>query len=69
MNQNEIMEQAFDYIKNNLEDFNKLQLLVDILEDIILNIQYDIATDKDKKTFNTLTSIQLQLKEIIKENQ
>lgn len=63
MTQNELLEQAKNYIDYNLNDENKLELIINILEDLSNNA-FENGYNKEA---NTLTTAVLTLKEI-KEN-
>lgn len=63
MTQNELLEQAKNYIDYNLNDENKLELVINILDDLSVEA---FKNDCCKKA-NTLTTAVLILKEI-KEN-
>ena len=64
MTQNELLEQAKNYIDYNLNDENKLELVINILEDLS-NYAFENGYNKQA---NTLTTTILILKEI-KENE
>ena len=64
MTQNELLEQAKNYIDYNLNDENKLELVINILEDLSNNA----FENGYNKQANTLTTTILILKEI-KENE
>lgn len=64
MTQNELLEQAKNYIDYNLKDENKLELIINILEDLSNNA----FENGYNKQANTLTTVVLTLKEI-KENE
>lgn len=63
MTQNELLEQAQNYIDYNLNDENKLELVINILKDLSNNA----FENGYNKQANTLTTVVLNLKEI-KEN-
>lgn len=60
MTQNELLEQALNYIDYNLNDDNKFELVINILEDLS-NYAFQNGYNKEA---NTLTTIILNLKEI-----
>ena len=60
MTQNELLEQAQNYIDYNLNDENKLELVISILEDLSNNA-FENGYNKEA---NTLTTAVLTLKEI-----
>ena len=64
MTQNELLEQAQNYIDYNLNNENKLGLVINILEDLSNNA----FENGYNKQANTLTTVVLTLKEI-KENE
>ena len=64
MTQNELLEQAKNYIDYNLNSENKLELVINILEDLSNNA----FENGYNKQANTLTTVILTLKEI-KENE
>ena len=64
MTQEQILEQAKNYIDYNLNSENKLELIINILEDL----SNDAFENGYNKQANTLTSAVLTLKEI-KENE
>ena len=64
MTQNELLEQAQNYIDYNLSSENKLELVINILEDLSNNA----FENGYNKQANTLTTVVLTLKEI-KENE
>ena len=64
MTQNELLEQAKNYIDYNLNGENKLELVINILEDLSNNA----FENGYNKQANTLTTAVLTLKEI-KENE
>ena len=64
MTQNELLEQAKNYIDYNLNSENKLELVINILEDL----SNDAFENGYNKQANTLTTTILILKEI-KENE
>lgn len=64
MTQEQILEQAQNYIDYNLNNENKLELVINILEDLSNNA-FENGYNKEA---NTLTTTVLNLKEI-KENE
>lgn len=64
MTQNELLEQALNYIDCNLDDEKKLDLVINILDDLSVEA---FKNDSCKKA-NTLTTTIFTLKEI-KENE
>lgn len=64
MTQEQLKEQALNYIDYNLNDENKLELIINILEDLSNNA-FENGYNKEA---NTLTTAVLTLKEI-KENE
>jgi hypothetical protein len=65
MTQNELLEQAKNYIDYNLNDEKKLELVIDILDDLSVEA---FKNDCCKKG-NTLTTTILILKEIKEKNE
>lgn len=65
MTQNELLEQALNYIDYNLNDDNKFELVINILE-YLSNYAYENGYYKEA---NTLTTIILNLKEIREEHE
>ena len=65
MTQNELLEQAKNYIDYNLNDENKLELVINILEDLS-NYAFENGYNKQA---NTLTTTILNLKEIKEKNE
>ena len=61
MTQNELLEQAKNYIDYNLNSENKLELIINILEDL----SNDAFENGYNKQANTLTSAVLTLKELL----
>lgn len=61
MTQNEFLEQAKNYIDYNLNDENKLKLVINILEDLSNNA----FENGYNKQANTLTTTILTLKELL----
>ena len=61
MTQNELLEQAKNYIDYNLNDENKLELVINILEDL----SNDAFESGYNKQANTLTTVVLTLKELL----
>lgn len=60
MTQNELLEQAKNYIDYNLNDESKLKLVINIIEDLSNNA-FENGYNKEA---NTLTTVVLTLKEI-----
>ena len=60
MTQHDLLKQALDYIDYNLNDDNKFELVINILENLS-NYAYENGYNKEA---NTLTTIILNLKEI-----
>lgn len=60
MTQNELLKQALDYIDYNLNDYNKFELVINILENLS-NYAYENGYNKEA---NTLTTTILTLKDI-----
>lgn len=60
MTQKELLEQALDYIDYNLNDDNKFELIINILENLS-NYAFENGYNKEA---NTLTTIILNLKDI-----
>lgn len=60
MTQNELLEQALNFIDFNLNDDNKFELVINILEDLS-NYAFENGYNKEA---NTLTTIILNLKDI-----
>ena len=60
MTQNELLEQALDYIDYNLNDDKKFELVINILENLS-NFAFENGYNKEA---NTLTTTILTLKEI-----
>lgn len=60
MTQEQLKEQALNYIDYNLNDENKLELIINILEDLSNNA-FENGYNKEA---NTLTTAVLTLKEI-----
>ena len=65
MTQEQILEQAKNYIDYNLNDENKLELVINILEDLS-NYAFENGYNKQA---NTLTTTILNLKEIKEKNE
>ena len=61
MTQEQILEQAKNYIDYNLNDENKLELVINILEDLSNNA-FENGCNKQA---NTLTTVVLTLKELL----
>ena len=61
MTQNELLEQAKNYIDYNLNSENKLELVINILEDL----SNDAFENGYNKQANTLTTVVLTLKELL----
>ena len=61
MTQEQILEQAQNYIDYNLNDENKLELVINILEDL----SNDAFESGYNKQANTLTTVVLTLKELL----
>ena len=64
MTQEQLKEQFLQYAEYNLNNETILQAVIELLDNISNELQ---ENDNDTKTLNTLTTISLQLKEIIKE--
>lgn len=58
-----IMEYNYD------NDLERLKAIHYALDYVLNNIEYNQETNEDTKIFNTLTTIDLQLNEIIKDNE
>lgn len=65
MTQNELLEHALNYIDYNLNDDNKFELIINILEDLS-NYAFENGYNKEA---NTLTTIILNLKEVREEHE
>lgn len=61
MTQEQILEQALNYIDYNLNDENKLKLVINIIEDLSNNA-FENGYSKEA---NTLTTTVLTLKELL----
>ena len=61
MAQNELLEQAKNYINYNLNDEKKLELVTNILEDL----SNDAFENGYNKQANTLTTVVLTLRELL----
>ena len=68
MDQEQLKEQSYNYITYNLDLTNQLELINQVLENILNNTCYNLETNADKKNYNTLSTINLELNDIIKEN-
>ena len=65
MTQNELLKQASHYMDYNLNDDNKFELVINILENLS-NYAFENGYNKEA---NTLTTIILNLKEIREEHE
>lgn len=68
INDDTLQNEAFQ-IRDNFTLLEQLKLAHNILDLIINDIQYNLETNDDKKSFNTLITTELQLNEIIKRNE
>ncbi len=69
------MEESYirDYIYNLLDntyndDMERLKAIYYGMENILNSLQYQLETNKEKNIFNKLTTCQLIINDIIKEN-
>lgn len=65
-----ISEQIREFMEDNFgNDMERLKAINYALDYVLNNIEYNQVTNEDTKVFNTLTTIDLQLSEIIKDNE
>ena len=65
-----ISEQIRSFMDYNFDnDLERLKAIHYALDYVLNNIEYSQETNEDTKVFNTLTTIDLQLSEIIKDNE
>lgn len=65
MSQNELIEQITNSLDYNFTNESKFILVSEILENLTNNIEHNEKTKKDVKIFNTLSTMLLQINEII----
>lgn len=68
INDDTLQNEAFQ-IRDDFTLLEQLKLAHNIIDSIINDIQYNLETNDDKKSFNTLITTELQLNEIIKRNE
>lgn len=68
INDDTLRNEAFQ-IRYDFTLLEQLKLAHNIIDLIINDIQYNLETNDDKKSFNTLITTELQLNEIIKRNE
>lgn len=68
INDDTLLNEAFQ-IRYDFTLLEQLKLAHNIIDLIINDIQYNLETNDDKKSFNTLITTELQLNEIIKRNE
>jgi hypothetical protein len=68
INDDTLLNEAFQ-IRDDFTLLEQLKLAHNIIDLIINDIQYNLETNDDKKSFNTLITTELQLNEIIKRNE
>lgn len=68
INDDTLRNEAFQ-IRDDFTLLEQLKLAHNIIDLIINDIQYNLETNDDKKSFNTLITTELQLNEIIKRNE
>jgi hypothetical protein len=68
INDDTLQNEAFQ-IRDDFTLLEQLKLAHNIIDLIINDIQYNLETNDDKKSFNTLITTELQLNEIIKRNE
>lgn len=69
MTQYELIEQIINNLDFNFTTESKIILIDEILENLINELQFNLETDENKKDFNTLNTIQLSIRKIIKRNE
>ena len=65
----EMLENEAYQINFDFTPLEQLKLAKNIIDLVCGDIMYNLETNEDKKDSNTLTTISLQLKEIIKRNE
>ena len=65
MSKDDIIEQARQYIKNNLDKDATIKCVVSIIDDLSQELEKERTTSSDIKDFNTLSTVMLILKEMI----
>lgn len=68
INDDTLRNEAFQ-IRDDFTLLEQLKLAHNIIDLIINDLQYNLETNDDKKSFNTLITTELQLNEIIKRNE
>nr|DAZ75990.1 MAG TPA: hypothetical protein [Caudoviricetes sp.] len=68
INDDTLQNEAFQ-IRDDFTLLEQSKLAHNIIDLIINDIQYNLETNDDKKSFNTLITTELQLNEIIKRNE
>ena len=67
MNVNYIRNEVSDIVES-LEPLEALEMALAIIEQVTNGLEFELVTNEDKKTFNTLSTIETQLNELITDN-
>ena len=61
----EYLEDLLQCVKDNTDDYEEIKMIYLLVQDQIYRLQNDLENPIIKKNYNTLTTIELQLKEIM----
>lgn len=67
MNINYIRNEAADIVES-LEPLEALEMALAIIEQVTNGLEFELVSNSDKKNYNTLATIEMQLNELIKDN-